>query len=291
MGNRVMTGFAKGQKARRTEVNGELLVRAVHLGFIEVGALGGSYNTRPLLYTVHLNGHRSSCFPSRPLFSLHPMLTFRSVLPTYFIPSFILLPICARDLFPAIDDFLTWWSTSSIMCLLPISLSRRAFLPHRRAMKKTHSLLHYSDHLSSWLYYSCMIVSRLASLKKRKTEKCRLPISFWDLSWPDRDYQQQYHLSLWYHGSNEPEGSVGCRPWLSFSLPIIIIRLLLGYPAEFTAMSSAADDGADEVKVFRRNDADDVETAQSSHQLTEDKKMWPWRLSWKQGRHLPLLSV
>ncbi|KAK6106044.1 HMG (high mobility group) box family protein [Brugia pahangi] len=37
-------------------------------------------------------------------------------------------------------------------------------------------------------------------------------------------------------------------------------------------MSSAADDGADEVKVFRRNDADDVETAQSSHQLTEDKK-------------------
>ncbi|VDK76926.1 unnamed protein product [Onchocerca ochengi] len=38
------------------------------------------------------------------------------------------------------------------------------------------------------------------------------------------------------------------------------------------AMSSAADDGADEVKVFRRNDADDVETAQSSHQLTEDKK-------------------
>uniref|UniRef100_A0A1I7VY93 Secreted protein n=1 Tax=Loa loa TaxID=7209 RepID=A0A1I7VY93_LOALO len=39
-----------------------------------------------------------------------------------------------------------------------------------------------------------------------------------------------------------------------------------------TVMSSAADDGADEVKVFRRNDADDVETAQSSHQLTEDKK-------------------
>lgn len=38
------------------------------------------------------------------------------------------------------------------------------------------------------------------------------------------------------------------------------------------AMSSANDDGADEVKVFRRNDADDVETAQSSHQLTEDKK-------------------
>uniref|UniRef100_F1KSI6 Protein pop-1 n=1 Tax=Ascaris suum TaxID=6253 RepID=F1KSI6_ASCSU len=37
-------------------------------------------------------------------------------------------------------------------------------------------------------------------------------------------------------------------------------------------MSSANDDGADEVKVFRRNDADDVETAQSSHQLTEDKK-------------------
>lgn len=37
-------------------------------------------------------------------------------------------------------------------------------------------------------------------------------------------------------------------------------------------MSTAADDGADEVKVFRRNDADDVETAQSSHQLTEDKK-------------------
>uniref|UniRef100_A0A915PJW5 Uncharacterized protein n=1 Tax=Setaria digitata TaxID=48799 RepID=A0A915PJW5_9BILA len=43
-------------------------------------------------------------------------------------------------------------------------------------------------------------------------------------------------------------------------------------PRGVTAMSSAADDGADEVKVFRRNDADDVETAQSSHQLTEDKK-------------------
>ncbi|MFH4973730.1 hypothetical protein AB6A40_000439 [Gnathostoma spinigerum] len=37
-------------------------------------------------------------------------------------------------------------------------------------------------------------------------------------------------------------------------------------------MSGSADDGADEVKVFRRNDADDVETVQSSHQLTEDKK-------------------
>uniref|UniRef100_A0A0N5APQ9 dTCF n=1 Tax=Syphacia muris TaxID=451379 RepID=A0A0N5APQ9_9BILA len=37
-------------------------------------------------------------------------------------------------------------------------------------------------------------------------------------------------------------------------------------------MASNADDGADEVKVFRRSDGDDVETAQSTHQLTEDKK-------------------
>lgn len=34
-----------------------------------------------------------------------------------------------------------------------------------------------------------------------------------------------------------------------------------------------ADEGADEVKVFRRTDAEDLETnAQSSHQLAEDKK-------------------
>ncbi|KHJ89103.1 hypothetical protein OESDEN_11085 [Oesophagostomum dentatum] len=33
------------------------------------------------------------------------------------------------------------------------------------------------------------------------------------------------------------------------------------------------DEGADEVKVFRRTDAEDLETnAQSSHQLAEDKK-------------------
>uniref|UniRef100_A0A0N5A1G0 dTCF n=1 Tax=Parastrongyloides trichosuri TaxID=131310 RepID=A0A0N5A1G0_PARTI len=35
---------------------------------------------------------------------------------------------------------------------------------------------------------------------------------------------------------------------------------------------SSADDGADEVKVFRRSDADDVDGGQSSAQLTEDKK-------------------
>jgi hypothetical protein len=32
------------------------------------------------------------------------------------------------------------------------------------------------------------------------------------------------------------------------------------------------DDGADEVKVFRRNDTEDGDSGQPSHQLTEDKK-------------------
>uniref|UniRef100_A0A914EKK1 dTCF n=1 Tax=Acrobeloides nanus TaxID=290746 RepID=A0A914EKK1_9BILA len=38
-------------------------------------------------------------------------------------------------------------------------------------------------------------------------------------------------------------------------------------------MTTVPDDGADEVKVFRKNDSDDVlDSAQSSHQLNEDKK-------------------